>query len=88
MKPNSNACERNKEPILQALKTVITRADRRLLEVGSGTGQPAEFMAPDLGERLPDLKMWQRDHGFEVMDDVKMPANKHLLIFNRLNFIG
>ncbi len=71
MKPFSAACERNKEPILQVLKTVITRADRRLLEVGTGTGQHAEFMAPyfpqlewhptDLGERLSDLKIWHRD---------------------------
>ncbi len=71
MKPFSAACERNKDPILKALKSVITKTDRRLLEVGTGTGQHAEFMAPyfphldwhptDLGERLPDLKHWFRE---------------------------
>ncbi len=197
----SPACERNKDPILKVLKSVITRDDRRLLEVGTGTGQHAEYMAPyfpqldwfptDLGERLPDLKLWHRDlripniqvpqrldvgkddfpklkfdivftantlhimhwkdckafmkllgnrlrenskaifygpfnyngsftctsneefdaslkerdslsgirafedihhnmikHGFELIDDIEMPANNRMLIFNRLKFIG
>ena len=71
MKPFSAACERNKDPILKVLKTVITPADRRLLEVGSGTGQHAQYMAPffpqldwfptELSDRLADLRQWHRE---------------------------
>ena len=71
MKPYSEACERNKGPILEVLHSVIERSDRRLLEIGSGTGQHAEFLAPrfphlewfptDLSGRMTDLKKWHRD---------------------------
>lgn len=46
-KPFSAACERNKVPILEELKKVITSTDRRLLEIGSGSGQHAIFFAPN-----------------------------------------
>ncbi|KYG61541.1 hypothetical protein AZI86_17695 [Bdellovibrio bacteriovorus] len=44
--PVSEAAERNKEPILKVLKQVIRASDRRLLEIGAGTGQHAVFFAP------------------------------------------
>lgn len=44
--PISEAAERNKEPILKVLKKVIRVGDRRLLEIGAGTGQHAVFFAP------------------------------------------
>ncbi len=53
MKPFSEACERNQEPILDVLRQVF--ADRRrVLEIGSGTGQHAVFF----GAGLPQLA-WQ-----------------------------
>ena len=53
MKPFSEACERNQEPILDVLRQVF--ADRRrVLEIGSGTGQHAVFF----GAGLPQLT-WQ-----------------------------
>jgi cyclopropane fatty-acyl-phospholipid synthase-like methyltransferase len=53
MKPYSQSCEENQEPILAVLKKVF--ADRkRVLEIGSGTGQHAVFF----GLNLPHLK-WQ-----------------------------
>ncbi|MFA5496064.1 MAG: DUF938 domain-containing protein [Porticoccaceae bacterium] len=53
MKPFSQACENNREPILAILRRVF--ADRRrVLEIGSGTGQHAVHFAP----RLPHLQ-WQ-----------------------------
>lgn len=46
-KPFSQACENNKQPILNVLKRVL--AERKcLLEIGSGTGQHAAYFGPRL----------------------------------------
>jgi SAM-dependent methyltransferase len=45
--PFSEACERNKEPILMALRQWLEE-DGRVLEVGSGTGQHAVHMSRHL----------------------------------------
>jgi cyclopropane fatty-acyl-phospholipid synthase-like methyltransferase len=55
--PFSEASERNKAPILEVMKTVITPNDRKLLEIGSGSGQHAIFMAP----QFPFLEWWPSD---------------------------
>lgn len=52
-KPFSQACENNKSPILAVLQEHLTRP-ARLLEVGSGTGQHAAWLA----QHLPDIQ-WQ-----------------------------
>ncbi|WPU66838.1 DUF938 domain-containing protein [Peredibacter starrii] len=44
-KPFSAACERNAGPILGVLKEHITHEHKRLLEIGSGTGQHAVYFA-------------------------------------------
>ena len=49
----SQACENNRQPILDLLLSVFAKT-RSVLEVGSGTGQHAAFFAP----RLPHL-VWQ-----------------------------
>jgi cyclopropane fatty-acyl-phospholipid synthase-like methyltransferase len=49
----SEACERNKGPILEVLKVELA-ASRRVLEIGSGTGQHAVHFAT----HLPQL-LWQ-----------------------------
>jgi SAM-dependent methyltransferase len=50
MLPYSEACERNKEPILQVLRDCFA-ASSHVLEIGSGTGQHAVHFAA----RLPHL---------------------------------
>lgn len=49
----SSTCERNRQPILDVLKSELA-ASTRVLEIGSGTGQHAVFF----GAQLPQL-MWQ-----------------------------
>lgn len=59
MRPCSIACERNREPILEVLRQHF--ADRRrVLEIGSGTGQHAVHFAaalPQLTWQTSDLKV-------------------------------
>lgn len=53
MKPYSGSCDENRGPILKVLKQELSNR-RRLLEIGSGTGQHAVYLA---GE-FPEL-VWQ-----------------------------
>ncbi|HXD38094.1 MAG TPA: DUF938 domain-containing protein [Rhodanobacter sp.] len=66
-KPHSPACERNREPILGVLREHF--ADRRrVLEIGSGTGQHAvhfaaalpqlSWQSSDRAENLPGIRTW------------------------------
>lgn len=73
MKPFSQACERNRIPILKVMQGLITSHDQRLLEVGSGTGQHAVYLAPhfphmiwvtsDVKENHEGIKMWLAESG-------------------------
>jgi hypothetical protein len=66
-KPYSEACERNGPPILSVLKRQMADA-RRVLEIGSGTGQHAAYFAPrlqhlrwlpsDVPAHLPGIREW------------------------------
>lgn len=71
-KPYSPACERNRDPILAALRPHF--ADRRrVLEIGSGTGQHAVHFAAalphlvwqtsDRPEWLPGIRLWLAEAG-------------------------
>jgi len=70
MRPFSEACERNREPILAVLKRALSKSER-VLEIGSGTGQHAAYFsaalphvawqASDVAEHLPGIRMWGVD---------------------------
>ena len=46
-KPFSEACERNKGPILEVLRDYISIENKRLLEIGTGSGQHAVAFAKE-----------------------------------------
>ena len=69
-KPDAPSCARNREPILEVLREHF--ADRRrVLEIGSGTGQHAVYFAAALphltwqaserAENLPGIRAWLAD---------------------------
>jgi cyclopropane fatty-acyl-phospholipid synthase-like methyltransferase len=73
-KPLSDACERNRDPILDVLRDHFS--DRaRVLEIGSGTGQHAVYFAQklpflnwqtsDRAENLPGIRTW--------LDEAQLP---------------
>src|SRR5690625_1748107 len=69
--PFSQACENNKQPILDVLHPLLADS-KRVLEVGSGTGQHAVHFAPalpwlewqpsDLAEHHPGIEAWRQAH--------------------------
>jgi cyclopropane fatty-acyl-phospholipid synthase-like methyltransferase len=73
-KPDAAACARNREPILEVLRDHFVDR-RKVLEVGSGTGQHAIFFAArlphltwqasDRAENLPGIQAW--------LDDAALP---------------
>jgi cyclopropane fatty-acyl-phospholipid synthase-like methyltransferase len=66
-KPHAPACDRNRGPILEVLHRHFA-GRRRVLEIGSGTGQHAVHFAAalpgviwqtsDLEENLPGIRLW------------------------------
>lgn len=69
-KPFSQACENNKDPILQAISTVFYQPTT-VWEIGSGTGQHAcyfakhlphvEWQPTDRSENIPGICLWQQE---------------------------
>lgn len=67
IKPFSDACERNRDPIFSALRPHFSDRER-VLEIGSGTGQHAAYFAKkmpslvwqssDRSENLPGVRAW------------------------------
>ncbi len=72
MKPFAESCAENREPILAVLRELLP-GRRRLLEIGSGTGQHAVYFAPefpqlswqtsDRAENHPGIHAWLADEG-------------------------
>ncbi|GAB4299848.1 MAG: class I SAM-dependent methyltransferase [Thiohalomonadaceae bacterium] len=72
MKPVADSCLQNRAPILAVLREVLD-GRRRLLEIGSGTGQHAVYFAPefpslawqtsDLADNHPAIHAWLAEEG-------------------------
>lgn len=81
MKPYAESCEQNKQPILAILKDEFSDASR-VLEIGSGTGQHAIFLAAELPhlswqtsdkeENHPGIRAWLED---AQLDNVLPPLS-------------
>ncbi|MEI2741171.1 MAG: DUF938 domain-containing protein [Candidatus Competibacter sp.] len=66
-KPYSEACDQNKEPILEVLRRFFVRPGR-IVEIGGGTGQHAvhfaralphlDWQATDVADNLPGMRLW------------------------------
>ncbi|MEE8463160.1 MAG: DUF938 domain-containing protein [Gammaproteobacteria bacterium] len=78
MKPCAESCERNQQPILDVLAEEFTET-KKVLEIGSGTGQHAAFFTPqmrhlvwqtsDLAENHADIRCWIED-----VEEISLPA--------------
>jgi cyclopropane fatty-acyl-phospholipid synthase-like methyltransferase len=82
-KPSAPSCERNRDPILDVLRTHF--ADRRkVLEIGSGTGQHAVHFAAampqltwqcsDREDNLPGIRQW--------LDEAALPNTPQPLVLD------
>lgn len=76
MKGHAPAAERNRTPILEALKPRLPETPGTLLEIASGTGQHAVYFASNLPgwkiqptdkqpESISSIDMWREDEGAE-----------------------
>ena len=67
VKPHAPSCDRNRDPILRVLRRYFGDR-RRVLEIGSGTGQHAVYFAralphliwqtSEVEENLPGISLW------------------------------
>lgn len=63
--PDAPSCVRNRDPILGHLRRLLANS-RKVLEVGSGTGQHAVYFAP----QLPQLT-WQTSERVDMLPGVR-----------------
>lgn len=80
MKQYTAAFERNREPITDALREALGES-RRVLEIGSGSGQHAAWFASafpritwcptDLPAMLPSIEAWRADHAGDNIEPAR-----------------
>ena len=101
-RPFSQACENNKQPILDGLLALLDKPGE-LLEIGSGTGQHAAFLPAhlphiqwqpsDLPDNLPGILLWLDDSDAKnvrrplVLDvDGRWPDRQYRYLFTANTF--
>jgi len=80
--PFSQACENNRDPILEVLQPLFANS-RRVLEIGSGTGQHAAHFAP----AMPHLQ-WQTSDLIETFARIGILLSDKAKSHGRREFIG
>ena len=84
--PFSEACERNKQPILEVLKQVLP-SEGSILEIGSCTGQHVVYFAPE----FPRLQ-WQPSDRAEYLQGllarIKVEGSQNILPAIELDVLG
>jgi len=84
--PFSEACERNRQPILDVLKGILPMAGA-ILEIGSGTGQHIVYFAPE----FPKLKWQPSDQEVYLQGlraRLKIEGSENILPAITLNVLG
>ncbi len=87
-KPFAESSEQNQGPILAVLREVLAGA-RRVLEIGSGTGQHAvwfgrhlphlSWLPSDLADNLPGIRLWLAEAGLpNVEPPIALDVNQPL----------
>lgn len=85
-KPYSEACDRNRDPILHYLRQWLVNSEL-VVEVGSGTGQHAVYFAEQLphitwqptdrAENLPGIRLWCNEAKFNnLLAPVELDVEK------------
>ncbi len=83
----SEACERNKQPIVERLQTILTEVGS-VLEIGSGTAQHAvhfarhlpylTWLTSDLKENIPAIKARLEQEGLSnIHEPVELDVSRH-----------
>ncbi|MEZ5537992.1 MAG: DUF938 domain-containing protein [Thiolinea sp.] len=74
MKPFSESCVQNRQPIIDVLKPLLKDC-KELLEIGSGTGQHAVYFAPELPHLSWQTSELSRHHpGIQLwLDEAALP---------------
>jgi cyclopropane fatty-acyl-phospholipid synthase-like methyltransferase len=99
-KPNAPSCERNKEPILEVLKKVISQFSKEeieVFEVGSGTGQHACYFTSqlenllwttaDMEENHPGIKAWISENPERIKGPLAFKAGENEIPKNRFDMV-
>lgn len=86
MRKYSQACEQNKEPILNILKQVF-KNNKKILEIGSGTGQHAAYFSrhlphliwqpSDLKENHSSIESWMEEDITNIEKPIELDISQH-----------
>ncbi len=92
LKQSSPSCERNKEPILAALKAVLP-ASGTVLKIGSGTGEHVAWFAAhlpqltwqptDLSSNFPSIRAWAAEAGLYAPEQFRALLHEMLRLYGR-----
>ena len=97
-KVHAPACERNRAPILESLQNLLNSATGTLLEIGSGTGQHAVYIAPafphlkwqtsDLKDKIANIELWRKESGIaNINSAIELDISQHPWPIKNINTV-